>query len=105
MSEHDRAALTALADGRLDGASREAAEAHATGCPSCRATFDSVVLARRALRATATFPQPSQQAYFRLRYAVASRRRQRFVERLLAAAVVVLEVGMLLAAARFAFGG
>jgi hypothetical protein len=59
--------------------------------------------ARRILRATATFPVPSHQAYFLLRYGVAARRRRRVLGALAGAAIVGAFVAALVRAAVAAF--
>lgn len=88
MSPHDPSLLTSLADGELEGSARERLEAHLRRCTSCRDTVEASREARRAMRATATLPEPSEQAYFRLRYAVAARRRWHVIRTALAAGLV-----------------
>lgn len=68
----DRAALSAMADGTADAS-------HAEACPTCAPLLAGVRAARRAIRATATFPEPSQQAWFRVRYGVGRRFRARAI--------------------------
>ena len=88
MSPHDPSLLTSLADGELEGGARERLEAHLQRCTSCRDTVEASREARRAIRATATLPEPSEQAYFRLRFAVAARRRRHLISTALGAGLV-----------------
>jgi hypothetical protein len=60
---------------------------------------------REAIRATATFPIPSQQAYFRVRYAVAALRRRRIITAAAMAGVVGLVTAWLAVAGLLAFCG
>ena len=101
---HDQGLLTVLADGDLEGVERAGLEAHLGVCAPCRDIFAAVREARRAIRATATFPVPSQQAYFRLRYAVARRWRRRMIVGVLSVAGVVLVCAWLAVAGIWAFG-
>lgn len=103
MSPCDRALLVEWADGTLPEAGRAALEAHLAGCAPCGRDAGAIGHARRALRATATFPIPTHQAWFRLRYAVAARRRRRLMGTAAGAAVGAAALAALAAAAYRAF--
>lgn len=103
MSPCDRSLLVEWADGTLPELGRSAVEVHLAGCAACGRDAGAIGQARRALRATATFPIPTHQAWFRLRYAVAARRRRRLMASAAMVAGAVAATGALAAAALRAF--
>lgn len=92
----DRASLSAVADGDADAG-------HAESCPTCSPLLAAGRAARRAIRATATFPEPSQQAWFRLRYGLSARLRTRVIATIAGLAVAGAVAAGMVAAAVLAF--
>jgi anti-sigma factor RsiW len=81
MSPCDRTLLVRRADGDLPEGEGSSLDAHLGVCDACAREAEQIGRARRALRATATCPIPSNQAWFRVRHGVASRRRRRLLVR------------------------